>query len=266
MTTDERRRLPLVTAFFTGMLPGVCVLSFWGCMTFNGKGVPRVDVVPPPHPPLLVMTIGSFAQMLNGEGTSRGVLDNTTIARQMAKGILANWKSKGLISDFGVPGDLRTTPDYTFTISGTRNEESSIIGAVFTGLTLYLIPSSSTIIYDLSLELRNNHSDAVYSVHAVDSVSTWLHLVFLPAFPIFWVGSYNMISDLAEYVYSEFEKQGAFSSVSPEGAAFLPRKQSIVKQHADPIVHPRAAVTPPALVMECSRPHLAGFLARAGQE
>ncbi len=195
------------------MIQILCLLPLFllaGCMSFNNAEVPVVKNTPPQYKPLIEMKVGNFTQKLNGDGDSRGVISNNSMANNTLEGILARWKSNGLIDDYDPIGKLSKKPDYTLTVNGYRNEDMSWFGSIFTGLTFFLIPSSATMKYDLHLQLQNNKDNKIYSVDVKDSFTIWQHIIFLPAFPIFMVGTMNMFSDLSMYSYSEFEKQGAF--------------------------------------------------------
>ena len=154
---------------------------------------------------------GELIQKLNGEGQNRGVLSGTTVLNAIGKSMMMRWKNKDIIADYGFSGELKKEPDYTVTLSGVRNEDGSMIGAVLSGLTLMLIPSSSTLTYDLNLEFVNNHTHKHYTVKAKNAVTTWMQILLLPALPFSWIGSNNMINDIADYSYDDLSKQGAFT-------------------------------------------------------
>lgn len=193
------------------ILLSVIVIS--GCVTLNEEMLRKVNVIPPKvQTGLVELKAGEIVQQLNGEGQNRGILSNTTIAEAMGKGILSRWESENIIADYAVPGALKRDPEYTMTISGTKNEDGSIIGAVFTGLSLYLIPSSQTLTYDLNIEFVNNQSKKHYNVKAKNAMTSWQQILLLPAIPFSWIGSHHMIQDTADYIYEELRKQGAFEN------------------------------------------------------
>ena len=76
-----------------------------------------------------------------------------------------------------------------------------------------LIPSSSTLTYDLNLEFVNNHTQKHFTVKAKNGVTTWMQILLLPALPVSWIGANNMINDVADYTYDELRKQGAFNDL-----------------------------------------------------
>jgi len=184
--------------------------SLVGCVTVNEEMLRKVEISPPQNQSSIVeIKTGELIQKLNGEGQNRGVLSGKTVLDSLAESMMAHWKYEDLIDDYDSPGDLDKEPDYTLTISGVRNEDGSIAGAVLSGLTLMIIPASSTLTYDLDIDFVNNHTQKHYSVKAKNAVTTWMQILLLPAFPFSWIGANNMINDIADFVYDDLNKQGA---------------------------------------------------------
>ena len=191
------------------VLLAMAVLS--GCMTFNEAMLRKVDIPKQQNPEAIVETkTGDFVQKFNGV-PNRGVMSGTTVLNAVTKSMMMRWKKKGLIADYGVAGKLDKEPSFTLIVSGVRDEEGSVLGAVLCGITLYIIPTSYTLIYDLDVELVNNKTQQHYVVKVKNGVTTWMEIIFLPFFAISWVGSHNMMVDMADYAYDELKKQGAFN-------------------------------------------------------
>lgn len=187
-------------------------ITLSGCITINEEMLRKTVVTPPQKQTSTVeLKTGELIQQLNGEGQNRGVLSSTTVLNAFGKSMMMRWKNKDVISDYGTPGELSVDPDYTVTISGLKNEDGSMLGAVLCGLTLMIIPSAATLTYDLNIELINNHTKKHYIVKAKNAVTTWMQILLLPALPFSWIGSNNMINDIADYSYGELYKQGAFN-------------------------------------------------------
>lgn len=191
------------------LLLGMVLLT--GCMSFNNAEVPVVKNEIPVTKPVIEMKTGKFTQKFNGEGASRGVTSNKTVAYAMIEGILDEWYDNDLIRDYEVIGKLKDKPDYTLTINGFRNEESSIFGSIMTGLTFYIIPSAITMTWELEFVLKDNMSLKEYKTNVTDSFTIWQSIIFLPVFPLFPVGLWNMQEDMGNYIFSKFKDQGAFS-------------------------------------------------------
>lgn len=188
------------------------LIMLTGCATFNDKMVRVPDLNQATKTESVVEhKVGTFVQKLNGEGVNRGMLSNQSLGEKEIALITNRWKSKGLITDAGVPGELKTTPGYVLTLNGSRNEDGSIMGAILTGLTLYLIPSSATMTTDATFDLLNNKTKKHYQVPVKYGFTTTQWLLFLPATPFIGIGVTNAHDDAADYLYAEFDKQGAFN-------------------------------------------------------
>jgi len=181
-----------------------------GCVTMN-ESMLRVPPVQPLSKAVVVETrVGEFTQSRNGEGKNDGVFGNTSLANQVNTLLMGRWKSKDIVAQYGAPGDLKMPPDYTFTLSGNRNEDSSILGAMVSGFTLMLLPSTTTLIYDLKADLADNRTGKHYQAQAKNGVTTVMEILFLPAVPFSWLGSHHAFNDLADVLYEQFRAQGAF--------------------------------------------------------
>jgi cell division protein YceG involved in septum cleavage len=183
-----------------------------GCMTVNEGLIRKVDVPEASNKNLLVeIKPGELVQKLNGQGVNQGVLSGTTVLNAISKSMVLKWKQKGLISDYGFAGDLEANPDYTLLISGTKNEDANMTAAFLSGMALMLIPTTSTLTYDLDAELIDNKTGKHYKSKAKNAVTTWVQILLFPAIPFAWIGTDNMIGDMSMFYYDDFKKQGAFS-------------------------------------------------------
>jgi hypothetical protein len=182
-----------------------------GCMTFNQKMLPKVDIPKQENPAVIVETkTGDFVTTFYG-ASKRGDMSGTTVLDGVIKTMMNRWKKRGLIADFGPAGELDKKPDFTLIVSGVRDEEGSEFLATLCGATLGIIPALSKLIYDLDVELVNNKTQQHYFVKVKNGVTMWMEIIFLPLFPIYWVGSHNMMVDMADYAYDELKQQGAFN-------------------------------------------------------
>jgi uncharacterized protein YceK len=187
------------------------IVMLSGCMTFNQKMLPKVDIPKQENPAVIVETkTGNFVQTFYG-ASKRGDMSGTAVLDEVVKTMMNRWKNKGVIADFGSTGKLDKKPDITLIVSGVRDEEGSEALAIMCGATLGIIPASSNLIYDLNIEFVNNKIQQHYSVKVKNGVTMWMHIIFLPLFPIYSVGSDSAIVDMADYAYDELRKQGAFN-------------------------------------------------------
>lgn len=183
-----------------------------GCMTYNEEMLRKVPEVQATTKAVVIETkVGDFIQRLNGEGTNASPFSNTTVAGEVTKLIMDRWESRGIVADYGKAGELDGTPDYTLILSGTRDEEGSIGLAVLSGLTLMLLPTSSTLTYDLNVELIDNKTSRHYEAKAKNAVTTVMEILFLPALPFSWIGGKHAVDDIADHLYHELHEQGAFA-------------------------------------------------------
>jgi hypothetical protein len=192
-------------------IPVFALVSLSGCVTVNEEMLRKVTISPPPNHQMTVeIKTGELIQKLNGEGQNRGVVSGTTVLDAISTSMMKRWQNKDLISDYASSGGLKKDPDYTITLSGIRNEDGSIAAAILGGLTLMIIPTTATLTYNLDVEFINNHNKKHYTVKAKNAVTTWMQIMLLPALPFSWMGSNNMLNDIADYSYDELRKQGAF--------------------------------------------------------
>ncbi|TAN46986.1 MAG: hypothetical protein EPN21_18800 [Methylococcaceae bacterium] len=185
-----------------------------GCMTINEAMLRKVSVFPE-HRSVAVVEVrtGELRQQLNGEGQNKGAFSGSLVLDSVANSMMARWKSKNIIADYAFTSELKTTPDYTVTLSGVRREDSSIKGSIYSGLTLMLFPASAKLTYDLKLEFVNQHTQRRYLVKVKNAATTWTQLLLLPAAPFAWLGGKHMVEDMADYAYDELRLQGAFAGL-----------------------------------------------------
>jgi hypothetical protein len=185
-------------------------------MSFNGRELRVVDLTRLDNPAVVLsVEVGDVNKTLNGR---EGFMANTgegVQGRNAVSQVGRFWKQKGLIAEWGFPGDLEINPTHHLIANGVVDERGSLAASFVTGLTLYLFPSSTQMVVDLEMTLqRLEGSDVVaeYKVPVKNSWTLWQHLVFLPTSVLgsaAW-GIYGADRDRAVYLYEEFRKAGAF--------------------------------------------------------
>jgi hypothetical protein len=182
-----------------------------GCITLNGKELPRRDLPQSAErAPVIALEVGDVHTQLNGRETSFSI--GPTMAGRMALStVVGPWKRADLVRAAAMPGDLRDEPDYKLSVSGTQNEQASMALHIISGLLYLLIPVSDTMQYDWRFTLTDLHTGASYVVPARHSTTVWQHLFLLPALPLSPVGLMNANRDISHFVYTEFDRQGAWS-------------------------------------------------------
>jgi len=182
-----------------------------GCVTVNEDMLRKVSIEPPKNKEgLLELKTGDLIQTLNGSGQNRGVLSGTTVLNLIGESTMTRWVDSEIIKDYQSSGKLKRDPDYTLIVAGTRNEDSSMLAAVLGGLSLGLIPLSTTISFDLNFDFLNNHTQKHYLVKTKSAYTVWSQILLFPALPFSWAGRNSMMNDVADNVYYDLRKQGAF--------------------------------------------------------
>jgi len=195
---------------------GLAIAGLSGCMTFNAHLVKKEELPPEIkvkcERPVVEVKLEDWHHTLNGKDTDISMMDTQSAGRSFAKNMVRYWKSKGLVGDFGFAGELKgREPDYLVSVSGEVREHGSMFASVLTGLTLLLIPNSSSIELVMDVDLEDLHSQKHYDVKAENGWSTWMWLLFAPVFPIGPVGATTAQLDLFKSVYMQLAEQGAFS-------------------------------------------------------
>jgi hypothetical protein len=182
-----------------------------GCMTFNGAELPlRQFPKYDSFRPLISTEIGEIKLLYNGAEGLKPPMSAHGIGKRALKAVLRRWKTKKLIDDYDPPGKLNREPDYKLKISGTRNEQGDFFSAYKTGFTFFLFPSSYTLNWEWTFQLKNLKTNEQFEISTKNSVTGRVHLIFLPLFPFSIVGQRNADNMLSCYVYDEFKKQGAW--------------------------------------------------------
>jgi hypothetical protein len=189
------------------------ILILQGCMTVNRQMLGKADIYPPAQKATAIVEVktGELIQTLNGDKVDKDAMPGNVVLNALTNSIMMRWKRNNIIAGYNYTGSLETLPDYTVIVSGTSNKDSSTMRNILCGLTLMLIPTSTTMTYDLNIELINNHSQKHYQVKARNAVTKYTHLFLLPTLPFASSGGQEMLQDIADYTYDELRKQGAFN-------------------------------------------------------
>lgn len=189
----------------------VLASCFAGCATYNDKLIKKVDIQPPQKRSVVSYSAGEVQQLHNGTTSPGGLVDTSTATNALMQLMLTRWEDKGIVSSFGKPGDLKTPSDYDLSLSGQIQEQGSMLGAFITGFTMYLIPSSFTMTYQMEASLTDTHTKKLYKVPFRNATTIWQQIFLAFVAPFSESGTIGMANDTADYLYSEFKKQGAFN-------------------------------------------------------
>ncbi|TXK93167.1 hypothetical protein BMR05_13645 [Methylococcaceae bacterium HT4] len=179
-----------------------------GCMTFSGDRLSDLNPIIPKRSPSIEESVGDFTMHIDGGK----LITNNKAGRIINDSILDNWKKNNYISDFTyVPKEKFTgNAEYNLTLKGHQEGNSSIVMQILSGLTLFVIPNSVDISYDLIYELEEVSTGKKYTTKVSEDVAVTHWILFFPALPFSLIGSFNAFERLSEHAYQDFDEQGAF--------------------------------------------------------
>src|SRR5690349_1530120 len=179
----------------------VIALSCSGCYTFAGTKLQPIEPEKPTYLPPLEYTVGDFAFTLEG---GKMVTSNHA-GRILNDGIMASWKKRGYISEskYVDGGTFTGTADYNVTLTGSQYGESSVIMQFFTGLTLFLLPSSITQNYDLQYTVEDVKTGKKYQAAVQESDEVIQQLFLLFALPFAGNGHAETLQNMGDHLYDQ---------------------------------------------------------------
>ncbi len=179
----------------------------------------KLTPIAPPRPvfqPSVEYTIGDFSFTLEG-----GKMVTSNFAgRLLTSGILDKWKERSYIRDaqYVESAAFSGKADYNLTLSGSQYGESNIAMQILCGLTLFLLPMTTTQHYDVQYALMDVRSGKQYSAGVQESNKTYSELFLLFALPWARRGQQEMMARMGDHLYDQLYRQGAFQR-SPEIAS-----------------------------------------------
>ncbi len=181
-----------------------------GCMNFNHVDIPEVQINEPTIKPTIGIKVADFKQYYDGKIDYENVVSNEKMGLNCLAGVLNPWKAEKLIKNYKAIEKYKKLPDYTLVLNGHINAGSSIALNILSPLTLFIIPSYKTASFNLSFVLINNNTQEEFIENLNTSFTTWVDLIFLPVFPLFWIRMDNRITDRSMFIYHLFKEKGAF--------------------------------------------------------
>lgn len=180
-------------------------------MTFAGSQPVTAPPAPSPRvaPYAVVYRASDFTFANDEDEPKPSSVDGWLLAEEVARA----WQERGLVR--GVhraepgkpwPGDFF----YALTFSGAQRNDSSFWLQGFNTLTLFLLPYSITHHYELECLLEDVATGAKYTAKVTGRDETWVTLPFLLAFPFKDRGHQAEMGRVADRLYDDFAKQGAF--------------------------------------------------------
>jgi hypothetical protein len=188
------------------------VLAFISGCAYTVAGTKLPPLVPPAasFQPRVEHTVGDFSFTLEGGA----MVTSEFVGRQLNGQITRVWKDRGYIrEEKGV--DHRAfsgTADYNVTLTGTQYGESSLGMQILSGLTLFLVPTSTTQHYDLQYTVEDVKTHATYGATVKEEDKTYMQLFLLFTLPVAGRGHQHTMERVAEHLYDQLHRQGLFQA------------------------------------------------------
>ena len=162
------------------------------CAGFREGGVSSIDQYPQLSKKVSLALNIDHATILNGNR-----ITNENIKIKLKEKFLERYKKSTLFSDVNAAAN---DSDYTLEILWENYGEMNPFLSVLTGLTLYIIPSSSKDTNIVKAKLTNNLTKKTTEVTFQDSVTMWQEILLLPCtiFKNPFVEANNMQVDLID--------------------------------------------------------------------
>lgn len=191
-------------------------VSTTGCITTAGGNLPPLAPHVAAVRPELEQTVGDFAFTLEG---GKMVTSNKA-GRMLNDEILRRWMERGYISGHRYVESSQFTgkADCNLTLSGSQYGESSIGMQILSGLTLLLIPYTVNTKFDVQYVLENVKTGEKFSAAVEDSYDTTVELLLFLAAPIATRGQSKTMDAIADHVYDQLRRKGAFEATKSGGA------------------------------------------------
>ena len=107
--------------------------------------------------------------------------------------------------------------DYNLSLSGSQYGESSIGMQILSGLTLFLVPFTVTMNYDIQYTLTDVKSGKKYTGAVQEANKIYHELFLLFALPFSQNGNSAMFERIGDHLYNQFYRQGAFQPANGGG-------------------------------------------------
>lgn len=188
----------------------LALLSGCAYMT-EGTKLPPIKPLPASSsPPLIEQSVGDFAFTLEG---GKMVTSNYA-GKILNENILESWEDRKYIRDYDYVESGRFTgkADYNLTLSGSQYGASSIGMQILSGLTLFLIPSKTTMSYDVQYTLVDVKTGKKFTGSVEESNKSYIELFLMFAFPFGIINEKNMFERMGDHLYQQLYQQGAFQS------------------------------------------------------
>lgn len=196
-------------------LVAVVALSFSGCLTFSGEKL--ADIAPPPSKGSVTVEFGfrDFDYSLDGGALS----SSASMAETINENVARTWSQNGYASRSVQRGRNQATgaSDYTLTLTGNLDGDSSVVLQVISGLTLLLIPHTIDAHAFFVFELKRTRDGAMFKATVAEDVNQVTWLPFILGLPWMNAGADHAMKKMALHIYDQFAAQGAFEQPASAG-------------------------------------------------
>lgn len=175
------------------LLVGAALSVMAGCASFQGHNLQPVKSFPTPSVKKTVDVDLAFGQRFNGQKRSPYKSAEKALQKKCVKRM-----TKSQL--FGEVSMEQQNPDIKIRIALMDYGEGSMVGAVLTGLSFYIIPSSATDTFYLKAIVIDTQTGQQHTIELNESVTLWQEILLLPLMPfkhpMYEVNkSYNMLFD-----------------------------------------------------------------------
>lgn len=155
----------------------IVVFFLSGCAAFSGNVLPKVSSFPVVSEKPSASVNLSFRQYVNDQPIN--ILVKTT-ETNLQKKIVERFEKSGMYSSVA---QSNPNSDITVDVEMKDDGRGSMGMAVLTGLSLYIIPSSSTDTWKVSTKVKNNRNGSEDTIELEDFVTQWQQILLLPLLP-----------------------------------------------------------------------------------
>ncbi len=212
--TAVNRGVGVPKAAGIGIAIGVLSLLSSGCIMIAGDQLPDINPqVPEIPPPTIEQSVGDFSFHLDGGK----MISSNKAGRNVNISILNHWKKRGFITrhTYVKSSEFTGSADYNLVLGGHQEGDSNAGMQFLSGLTLFLLPYSVNTQLDLMYTLEHVDSGREFEAKASDSFRSVTQLFLFPISPFAMGGMTRTYERLANHLFDQLAKQGAFKPVEP---------------------------------------------------
>lgn len=192
-----------------------------GCAVFPGKNLPELDKLPDrsqfKNKPSVALDVKSFMDTSAGKNDPVENAQNTIHLKTLVDKVT---RESDLFSRYSLdPADARSS-DYTIKIEVIERSDMgpAMVGAVITGLSLYIIPSKVSVDFVLNARVLDRDGRELAKYQLNDDMTMWQGLIFIP-FPNKSIieGPRAIVANMVKNLYQQIlnDKLLKYSAIPP---------------------------------------------------